>query len=74
MLVFTRKREESLVIGNEIEIKVLSIGKDHVKLGIRAPRHISVHRWEVFEAIKTQNQAAAKSQIVSSDVFKKVIK
>jgi len=73
MLVFTRKKDESLVIGNEIEVTILSIGSGAVKVGINAPRHISVHRHEVYEAIKRENLAAAKSQIPPMELFKKIL-
>ena len=42
MLVVTRKKDEKLIIGNEIEIQVLRIGRDNVRLGIKAPAHISI--------------------------------
>jgi carbon storage regulator len=74
MLVFTRKKDESLVIGNEIEVTILSINSGTVKVGINAPRHISVHRHEVFEAIKRENLAASQSQIPKATFFKKLIK
>jgi carbon storage regulator len=74
MLVFTRKKDESLVIGNEIEVTILNIGSGNVKVGISAPRHISVHRHEVYEAIKRENLAAAQSQIPKTTIFKKFIK
>jgi carbon storage regulator len=74
MLVFTRKKDESLVIGNEIEITILSIGSGNVKVGITAPRHISVHRHEVYESIKRENLAAAQSQIPQTDLFKKLLR
>jgi len=73
MLVFTRKKDESLIIGNEIEVTILNIGTGNVKVGISAPRHISVHRHEVYETIKRENLAAAKSQIPKMDVLKKLI-
>lgn len=73
MLVFTRKKGESLVIGNEIEVTILSVGSGNVKVGITAPRHISVHRNEVFEAIKRENLAAAQSQIPKADLLKKLL-
>lgn len=58
MLVLTRKVGESIMIGDGIEVKVISIDGDQVKLGIEAPRHIKVHRQEVFEAIQSENKAA----------------
>jgi carbon storage regulator len=58
MLVFTRKKEESLVIGSDIEVTILSIGNGNVKVGITAPRHIPVHRHEVFQSLKRQDCAA----------------
>jgi carbon storage regulator len=73
MLVFTRKKGESLVIGNEIEVTILSLGTGNVKVGISAPRHISVHRNEVYEAIKRENLAASKSQIPRADILKKLL-
>jgi carbon storage regulator len=73
MLVFTRKKGESLVIGNEIEVTILSVGTGNVKVGISAPRHISVHRHEVFEAIKRENVAASKSQIPKPDLLKRLL-
>ncbi len=73
MLVFTRKKGESLVIGNEIEVTILTVGTGNVKVGITAPRHISVHRHEVFEAIKRENLAASKSQIPKAELLKKLL-
>jgi len=63
MLVVTRKKDGKLIIGNEIEIQVLRISGNSVRLGINAPTHISVYRSEVFEAIKKENPAAAVSQL-----------
>jgi carbon storage regulator len=74
LLVFTRKKGESLVIGNEIEVTILNVGTGSAKVGITAPRHISIHRLEVYEAIKRENLAASKSQIPSVDVLKKLMK
>ncbi len=73
MLVFTRKKGESLIIGNEIEVTILNIGSGNVKVGITAPKHISVHRFEVYEAIKRENVAASKSQIPPPEVLKKLL-
>jgi len=74
LLVFTRKKGERLVIGNEIEITILNVGSGSVKVGINAPRHISVHRHEVYEAIKRENLAASKSQIPTAAVLKNLMK
>ena len=62
MLVVTRKKDEKLMIGNEIEVQVLKIGKNSVRIGIRAPQSVSVHRFEVYENILATNIAATKSQ------------
>lgn len=64
MLVVTRKQDESIVIGNEIEVMVLRIDRNSVRIGVRAPRHISIHRKEIFEEIKRENIAASASQVV----------
>lgn len=60
MLVITRKLEQSIVIGGEVEVVVLGITKDGVRLGINAPRSVQVHRREVFEAIAAENRAATQ--------------
>lgn len=59
MLVITRKTDESIVINGNIEVVVVGISKDGVRLGIKAPREVQVHRREVFEAIAEANRAAA---------------
>jgi carbon storage regulator len=63
MLVLTRKTNESIMIGDEIKITVVEIRGDQVKLGITAPKRISVHREEIFLAIQKENIKAAASQI-----------
>ena len=52
MLVLTRKSNQSIMIGDEIEISVLSVVGDKVRLGIEAPKDVPVHRQEVYDAIK----------------------
>jgi carbon storage regulator len=74
VLVFTRKKEESLIIGNEIEVTILGTAGGGVKIGVSAPRHISVHRKEVYEAIKRENIAASQSQIPSPEVLKQLLR
>lgn len=59
MLVLSRQRDETIMIGDDVEITVVDIRGDKVRLGINAPRHIQVHRKEVYEAIKRENQQAA---------------
>lgn len=61
MLVLTRRQEESIKIGLDIEVKVLDIKKNAVRLGIVAPRDVSVHRREVYDLIQKENLLASKS-------------
>lgn len=63
MLILTRKIDESIMIGDEIEVTVVEIRGDHVKIGINAPRKISVHRKEVYEAIQRENIEAASVSV-----------
>lgn len=58
MLVLTRKTGEAIRIGDDIEITVLSVQGDQIKLGIEAPKHIDIHRKEIFLAIQEENEAA----------------
>lgn len=61
MLVLSRQRDETIMIGDEIEITVVDIRGDKVRLGITAPTRIAVHRKEVYEAIKAENRQAARA-------------
>ena len=61
MLVLSRKRGQSVIIGNEIVVKVVEVNRDIIKLGIEAPREISVHREEVYEMIRKENRKACRS-------------
>lgn len=58
MLVLSRKKDESIIIGDHIEIKILAVEGEQIKLGIVAPKTVKVHRSEVFEAIQEQNKEA----------------
>lgn len=75
MLVLTRKLKEAIQIGDEIEVVVLAIDGDQVKLGIRAPKHVDVHRKEIYLAIQQENNAASLASANSlqqlSDQLKK---
>jgi carbon storage regulator len=59
MLVLSRKLNQSIMIGDNVRIVVVSVDRDQVKLGIDAPREIAVHRSEVFEEIQRANREAA---------------
>jgi len=61
MLVLSRQRDETIVIGDNIEITVVDIRGDKVRLGVKAPHHVPVHRKEVYEAIMKEKQAAAEA-------------
>lgn len=60
MLVLSRQRDETIMIGDDIEVTVVDIRGDKVRLGITAPKEVAVHRKEVYEAIKRENRAAAQ--------------
>ena len=59
MLVFTRRRRQVIRIGDGIEVHVLRIGRDGVRLGVVAPPEVAVHRQEVYDQIKEANRTAA---------------
>ena len=61
MLALTRKKGESIIIGDSITITVLSTSGDSVKIGISAPRNIPVNRKEIYEQIQEQNKQAAEA-------------
>ncbi len=62
MLVLSRHRDESIMIGDDVVITIVDIRGDKVRLGIDAPQDIPVHRQEVYEAIKRENRKASKVQ------------
>jgi carbon storage regulator len=61
MLVLTRSKDESIVIGDNIVVTVVDVGGDRVRIGIDAPRDVAVHRQEVYDAIQAENRAAAEA-------------
>ncbi len=63
MLILTRKVNESIMIGDRIEVSVVDIRGDQVKIGIAAPRDVKVYRQEVYEAIQEENRAAVAADI-----------
>ncbi len=62
MLVLSRKKDETIIIGDNIKIMVIDIRKDKVRLGIEAPKDVSVHRQEVWEAIQRERQQQQAQQ------------
>jgi carbon storage regulator len=62
MLVLSRKKDETIMIGDEVEITIVDVRGDKVRLGITAPKSIPVHRREVYDAIQREKKAAAESQ------------
>ncbi|MEE2642289.1 MAG: carbon storage regulator CsrA [Planctomycetota bacterium] len=60
MLVLSRHRDESIMIGDDVVVTIVDIRGDKVRLGIDAPQSIPVHRQEVYEAIKRENEQASK--------------
>jgi len=69
MLVLSRQRDETIMIGDEIEITVVDIRGDKVRLGIAAPSRIAVHRKEVYESIRRENEQASRFvELTESDM------
>ena len=61
MLVLTRKPGETLMLGEDIQVKIVSVDGDQVKIGIEAPRAMKIYRREVYEAIQQENVAALEA-------------
>ena len=71
MLALSRKLNESIIIGNEIEITVLEVKGDQVKIGINAPKSVPIYRKEIYLQIKESNQEAVSSK-TSDEALKKL--
>ena len=67
MLVLSRQRDESIIIGDNVQITVVDIRGDKVRLGIQAPTEIPVHRREVFDAIHRNEVAAGEKAVTKAD-------
>jgi carbon storage regulator len=72
MLVFTRKRHEAIVIGDGIEVRVLRVGRDGVRLGVTAPSSISVHRREIYDQIREENRVAASASTSAASLAERL--
>jgi carbon storage regulator len=68
MLVLTRKQQESIIINDDIEIQILGIDGDQIKIGIQAPKSVDIHRKEVYLSIQKENQAAG-AETISNDLM-----
>ncbi|CAM5191074.1 Translational regulator CsrA OS=Ureibacillus acetophenoni OX=614649 GN=csrA PE=3 SV=1 [Ureibacillus acetophenoni] len=71
MLVLSRKTNESIMIGDHIEVKILAVDGEQVKIGIVAPKSVKVYRSEVFEAIQDQNKEALNTNTNLLEQLKK---
>lgn len=67
MLILTRKSGEGIRIGDSITLRIIEVRGNQVRLGIEAPKNVSVHREEIYEAIREQNMAAAQSSPASPE-------
>ncbi|MED2970961.1 carbon storage regulator CsrA [Fictibacillus sp. B-59209] len=74
MLVLTRKTKEAIQIGDNIEITILGVEGDQVKLGINAPRQVEILRKEIYLSIKQENSDAANTSLSLMDQLKKIKK
>lgn len=63
MLILSRKIDEKIKIGDDITLTIIEIHGDQVKIGVDAPKNVKVYRQEVFEAIQSENKAAATSDL-----------
>ena len=74
MLVLSRKINQSIVIGDNIEIMLVDIRGDQIKLGINAPKTVKIFRKEVYEEVKSQNLEASKSTIEELNILSSFVK
>ena len=72
MLVLTRKKGQSIMIGDDREVKVVEVDGDAVRIGIKAPRDLSIYRQEIYEAIREENIRAANGASQVVDKLKEV--
>ncbi|MCB1176751.1 MAG: carbon storage regulator CsrA [Leptospiraceae bacterium] len=70
MLVLARRMNQSIIIGEDIEVIIVDIKGDQVKIGIKAPRNVSVHRAEVHQEIQDENKKAVIQNVTPKDLGK----
>lgn len=66
MLALSRKANESIIIGNDIEVTILEVKGEQVKIGIKAPKSVPVYREEVYQQIKESNKEAAGDAVTEN--------
>ncbi len=74
MLILTRKPGESIQIGDEIQIKILEVSRQFVKVGIEAPRSVKIHREEIYERIREENIRARDASVSGLSSAAKLMK
>lgn len=74
MLILTRKKGESIVINENIEITILDAGDGKIKIGIEAPKNVTIHRKEVYESIKSENKEAKSNKKIDLNSLKNLLK
>lgn len=73
MLVLTRKAEEGIIIGDDVKITIIEIKGGSIRIGIDAPRHMKVHRQEVYDKIKEENKEATQWDIADLSALSSMI-
>lgn len=72
MLVLSRKKDQGIIIGENIELTIIEIQGDQVRIGIKAPKNVSIYRKEIFLEIQNENKKAANTGVVKlEDIIKK---
>ena len=74
MLVLKRKAGESIIVADNIEIKIIEVEEGRIKIGIDAPKEVSIIRKEVLEETKSENKTATQSRNIDKSVLTKIIK
>ncbi len=69
MLVLSRKKGEAVVIGHNVTVRVIDVRGDQVRVGIDAPRSVTVHREEIYRQVVEENAAAARSADLASPLL-----
>lgn len=72
MLILTRKLGETIAIGDDVKITFLDFNGKQLRMGIDAPRHIAVHRGEIYQAIQEQNRQAATSDVPLNSLWERL--